>query len=159
MFESSRRLSSEVVELLEALRGLAGGRYACVVEPKGILFESPEPEEREDWALRRFLEEKAAALFAIPKALADGTSMEDVFEDWNRDEFFLTFINGRVALVVACPEAEPLRTKAFPLLKVLADRLFRYNETWRLDAEGRGLFFGRPKLDIVVVGGAHENGP
>jgi hypothetical protein len=146
------------VELLETLRGLAGGRYACVVEPKGIVFESPEPESREDWALRRFLEEKGAALFAIPKALADGTTLEDAFEDWQRDEFFLAFINGRVALVVACPEAEPLRAQAFPLLKVLADRLFRYDETYRLDPKGRGLFFGRPRLDIVVVGGAHENG-
>ena len=158
MFESSRRLSAEVLELLEAVRGLGGGRYACVVEPKGIVFENPEPEDREAWALRRFLEEKCAALFAIPKALADGTAMEDAFEDWQKDEFFLAFINGRVALVVACAEAEALRTQALPLLKVLADRLFRFNETYRLDPEGRGLFFGRPRLDIVVVGGAHENG-
>jgi hypothetical protein len=147
-----------VVELLEAVRGLAAGRYACIVEPAGILFESPEPEERGAWALRRFLEEKCTALFAIPRALADGTSMDDVFAEWQEDEFFLAFVNGRVALVVVCPEAEPLRARAFPLLKVLADRLFRYNETWRLDPEGRGLFFGRPRLDIVVVGGAHENG-
>ena len=158
MFESSRKLSAEVLELLEAVRGLGKGRYACVVEPKGILFETPEPEDREAWALRRFLEEKCAALFAIPKALADGAAMDDAFEDWHQDEFFLAFINGRVALVVACPQAEPLRAQAFPLLKVLADRLFRLNETWRLDPEGRGLFFGRPRLDIVVVGGAHENG-
>jgi len=158
VFESSRRLSAEVLELLEAVRGLGGGRYACVVEPKGILFESPEPEDREAWALRRFLEEKCAALFAIPKALADGAAMDDAFEDWREDEFFLAFINGRVALVVACPEAELLRAQAFPLLKVLADRLFRFNETYRLDPEGRGLFFGRPRLDIVVVGGAQENG-
>ena len=89
MFESSRRLSAEVLELLEAVRGLGGGRYACVVEPKGILFESPEPEDREAWALRRFLEEKCAALFAIPKALADGAAMDDAFEGWHEDEFFL----------------------------------------------------------------------
>jgi hypothetical protein len=158
VFESSRRLSAEVLELLGALRGLAGGRYACVVEPKGIVFESPEPESREDWALRRFLEDKCAALFAIPKALADGTSLDDAFCDWHHDEFFLAFINGRVALVVACPDAESLRSRAFPLLKVLADRLFRFNETYRLDPEGRGFFFGRPRLDIVVVGGAQENG-
>jgi hypothetical protein len=59
---------------------------------------------------------------------------------------------------VACPDAESLRERAFPLLKALADRLFRYNETYRLDAEGRGLFFGRARLDIVVVGGAREDG-
>jgi hypothetical protein len=158
VFESSRRLSGEVVELLEALRGLAGGRYACVAEPRGIVFENPEPESREAWALRRFLEERCPALFAIPKAMAAGTSMDDAFEGWEEDEFFLAFVNGRVALVVACPDAESLRERAFPLLKVLADRLFRYNESYRLDPEGRGLFFGRPRLDIVVVGGAHDNG-
>jgi len=158
VFESSRRLSGELVEILEAIRGLAEGRYACVVEPKGILFESPEPEGREAWALRRFLEDKCAALFAIPRAMADGTDLDDAFEEWQQDEFLMAFINGRVALVVACPEAEPLRERAFPLLKALADRLFRYNETYRLDPEGRGLFVGRPRLDIVVVGGAHENG-
>jgi len=158
VFESSRRLSGELVEILEAIRGLAEGRYACVVEPKGILFESPEPEGREAWALRRFLEDKCAALFAIPRAMADGTDLDDAFEEWQQDEFLMAFINGRVALVVACPEAEPLRERAFPLLKALADRLFRYNETYRLDPEGRGLFVGRPRLDIVVVGGAHPNG-
>ena len=158
MFESSRRLSGEVVELLETLRGLAGGRYACVAEPKGIVFESPEPEGREAWALRRFLEDRCSALFAIPKAMADGTSMDDAFEGWQEDEFFLAFVNGRVALVVACPDAESLRERAFPLLKVLADRLFRYNESYRLDPEGRGLFFGRPRLDIVVVSGTQDNG-
>ena len=147
-----------MVEILEAIRGLAEGRYACVVEPKGILFESPEPEGREAWALRRFLEDKCAALFAIPRAMADGTDLDDAFEEWQQDEFLMAFINGRVALVVACPEAEPLRERAFPLLKALADRLFRYNETYRLDPEGRGLFVGRPRLDIVVVGGAHPNG-
>jgi hypothetical protein len=158
VFESSRRLSGEVASLLETIRSVAGGRYACVAEPRGIVFESPEPEGREAWALRRFLEDRCTAFFAIPKALADGTSMDDAFEGWHEDEFFLAFINGRVALVVACPDAESLRERAFPLLKALADRLFRYNETYRLDPEGRGLFFGRPRLDIVVVGGAHENG-
>jgi hypothetical protein len=158
VFESSRRLSGEVVEILDALRGLAGGRYACVVEPKGIVFESPEPEGREAWALRRFLEDKCAALFAIPRAMAEGTDLDDAFAEWPHDEFLLAFINGRVALVVACPDAESLRGRAFPLLKALADRLFRYNETYRLDPEGRGLFIGRPRLDIVVVGGAHESG-
>jgi hypothetical protein len=158
VFESSRRLSGEVVEILEAIRGLADGRYACLVEPKGIVFESPEPEGREAWALRRFLEDKCAALFAIPKAMAEGTDPDDAFQEWHQDEFLLAFINGRVALVVACPDAESLRERAFPLLKALADRLFRYNETYRLDAEGRGLFFGRARLDIVVVGGAREDG-
>ena len=158
MFDSPRRLSGEVVEVLDALRSLGQGRYACVVEPRGILFESPEPEGSEAWALRRFLEDKCAALFAIPRAMAEGTALDDAFAEWHRDEFLLTFINGRVALVVACPDAESLRERAFPLLKALTDRLLRYNETYRLDPQGRGLFIGRPRLDIVVVGGPQENG-
>ena len=38
------------------------------------------------------------------------------------------------------------------LLHALVDRLLRYNSAWRLDEKGRGLFFGSPRLDVVVVG-------
>jgi hypothetical protein len=53
---------------------------------------------------------------------------------------------------VACPDAEDLRQRADRLLPVLADRLLRWNSSFRLDEKGRGLFFGTPKLDVVVVG-------
>ena len=152
MFESSRRLSAEVLDLLEALRGLAGGRYACVVDPRGILFESPEPEEREEWALRRLLEERSAALFSLPGSMAGEGPPEDLFEGWEHDDFLLAFVNGRVALAVACPDAEAVRDAVMRPLRALADRLFRYNETWRLDEKGRGFFVGSARLDVVVVG-------
>ena len=103
--------------------------------------------------LRQFLKEKAAALFALPGAMDEGGPAEDVFADWSQDEFLLAFINRKVAVVVACPEAEPLREAALRPLKVLADRLVRYNQAWRLRPGGRGgFFFGGAQLDLVVVG-------
>jgi hypothetical protein len=105
-------------------------------------------------ALKRFLDQRREALFRIPTALATGDDLDDVFAEWEDDEFFLAFVNGRVAVVVPCPEAEPVRRASERLLKALTDRLFRYNAAWRLDERGRGLFFGRPRLDVVVVGRA-----
>ena len=60
-------------------------------------------------------------------------------------------MNGRVAVVVACPDPEALEKEAGRLLKVLVDRMIRYNAAWRADEKGRGLFFSRPRLDTVVV--------
>ena len=155
MFESSKKLGEDITGLLGALRRLGAGRYACLIEPKGIVFESSDPSESQ-WMLRRFLEQRTAALFAIPAALAADGPAEDMFADWEQDEFLLAFVNGRVAVVVACPEAEPLKEKADELIRVLADRLLRFNAAWRVDQKGRGLFFGRAKLDLVVVGRPHE---
>ncbi|HEY7514226.1 MAG TPA: hypothetical protein VIC87_07100 [Vicinamibacteria bacterium] len=158
MFESPARLAEDVLGLLDTLRTLAHGRYAVVFEPKGILFESTEPEATGHWVLRRFLEPRTEALFGIPAALASGAAMEDVFADWSapageeEDEFYMAFLNGRVGLLVACPDAEALKAQADEPLRVLADRLLRYNAAWRLDEKGRGLFFGQPRLDVVVVG-------
>ena len=152
MFESRETLAREIGGLLEAIRRDAGGRYACIVDPKGVAFESPEPEGREVFALRRILEDDAAGLFAIPAALASGAPMTDVFAGWEHEELFLAFINERVAVVVACGDAEPLKERAMTPLRALADRLFRWNETYRLDSKGGGFFFGSPKLDLVVIG-------
>ncbi|HXB57721.1 MAG TPA: hypothetical protein VN461_23370 [Vicinamibacteria bacterium] len=159
MFESKERLASEIGGLLQSIRRLADGPYACLLEPKGIVFESADPDAG-PWVLRRFLEQRSAALFRIPTSLASGEPMEDLFAAWTPregvgdDEFFLAFMNGRIVLVVACPEAEPLQEGARKLIKALADRLVRYNATWRLDEKGRGFFFGGVKLDLVVVGRA-----
>lgn len=152
MFESSERLAGEIGDLLDAIRGAAGSRYACLLEPKAIVFERAEPDFREAWALKRFLEQRSAALFEIPASLASGEAMEDVFAGWDEDEFFLAFINGRVALVVACAEAESARDRSMETLRALADRLLRYNERYRMDEKGRGFFVGRPRLDLVVIG-------
>jgi hypothetical protein len=158
MFESSARLADEVRGLLDALRTLGRGRYAVVFDHKAILFESTEPDTTGHWVLRRFLEQRTEALFRIPAGLASGGEMEDVFADWSapageeEDEFFLAFLNGRVGLLVACPDAEALKAESDEALRALADRLLRYNAAWRLDEKGRGLFFGQPRLDVVVVG-------
>jgi hypothetical protein len=76
---------------------------------------------------------------------------DDVFEDWEQDDFFIAILNRKAAVVVACPDAETLREPAGPLLKILADRLFRYAPALRLDGRGHGYFFGRAQLDVVVV--------
>lgn len=152
MFESRERLGRQIDDLLETIRLLSRGRYACLSEPGRVLFESSDPEWRESAALRRLIEEQGAAVFAIPGSMAIGGAMQDVFHAWAEHEFLLAVINGRVALVVACPEAERLRQPVLPLLKALADRLLRYDARYRLDGRGRGFFVGQPKLDLVVIG-------
>lgn len=154
MFESRERLSEDILHLLDAVRQEAGGRYACLMEPGRILFETPEPEDRDGWSLRRLLEERSAALFSLPQSMAGEGPSEDLFEGWENDDFLLAFVNGRVALAVACPDAEAVRDAVMRPLRALADRLFRYNETWRLDERGRGFFLGSARLDVVVVGRA-----
>lgn len=152
MLESKERLARDVVTLLEAVRREGEASYAAVVVPTGILFESPEPTGREEWARRRLVEGAAAAIFAIPSALHSEEPMQDPFAGWDRDEFLLAVVNGRVALVVACPDAEGLKGKVMKPLSALTDRLFRYDETFRIGPGGRGFFFGRAKVDLVVVG-------
>jgi hypothetical protein len=152
MFDSRARLAEQIGDLLEAIRVRSGGRYACLLEPGRVVFERAEPEWREAWMLRGLVERHKEALFAIPHSMASGDPIEDVLAGWDEDEFLLAVINGRVALVVACPEAEAARDGAFPILRALADRLLRYDERYRMDTRGRGFFLGRPKLDLVVIG-------
>jgi hypothetical protein len=77
--------------------------------------------------------------------------MSDLFEAWTEDEFFLAFLNGRVGLLVACPDAKRLEGESGKLIAVMADRLLRFNPAWRVDERGRGLFFGSPRLDTIVI--------
>ena len=159
MFESEERLKDDVRALLGACAGAVSGRYACVLDPKGgVLFEHGEDAPEGPWVLRQFLEKRASSLFALPAAMASGAPMEDVFADWESrvgeapDEFLLAFINGRVAVVLACPDAERAQAEVTRPLRALLDRLFRLNPAWRLDEKGRGLFLSRPRVDFVVVG-------
>jgi hypothetical protein len=152
MFESREKLEYEIRRLLGALRALGDGRYACLVDRKGVVFDDADPDAPPSWPLRRFLEQRTEVLFAVPLALASGADVEeDVFADWADDGFLLAFVNGRVAVVVACPDPESLEKEAGRILRVLVDRLVRYNTAWRADEKGRGLFFSRPRLDTVVV--------
>jgi len=152
MFESQEKLAGEIRKLLGALRALSEGRYVCLMEPKGVLFEETAADELPPWPFRRFLEERKEAVFSIPAALfSEDGALEDVFSEWRDDGFFLVFVNGRAAIVVACSEPESLAEGAGPILKVLVDRMIRYNGAWRADEKGRGFFFSRPRLDTVVV--------
>ena len=110
------------------------------------------PEDGRVFGLRQLIEDRRAAILSIPQALADQTPLEDAFADWHEDEFLLAFLNRRVVLVVACPDAEALEQQAAPLWPVWADRALRYDERYRVDAQGRGLLFGSPRLDLVVIG-------
>ena len=155
IFESRAALRQGLVEAVDAVRTLGEGRYACVLDAGGIVLESPEPEDGRAFALRQVIEERRAALLSIPQTLADGGDLEDVFAEWHEDEFLLAFLNQRVALVVACPDAEALKADAEALWPVWADRVLRFDERYRIDPKGRGLLFGSPRLDLVVIGGAH----
>ncbi len=149
VFESKARLQEDVQRLVEALRELGEGRYASLFEPGRVLLESPP-----DPLLRELVEGRVDALFRLPAALRGEEEMADLFEHWREDEFFLAFLNGRVGILVACPDAKGLEDESGELLKILADRLLRLNASWRLDERGRGLFFGSPRLDTVVIGRA-----
>lgn len=149
---SEASLREDVSHLVGVIRDLAGGRYACLLDRTGILMEDPEPEEPEVRALRQRLEAAIEALFALPAAMAGEGPEEDVLAGWDHDDVFLAFLNGKVALVVACPSAEGAREALMKPLKALADRLLRWRETYRLDERGRGFFFGQPRLDIVTLG-------
>src|SRR5512133_1147221 len=127
MFESSKRLHEDVSGLLSALRSLADGRYAALFDRKGVLIESPPDGTEGEWALRRFIETRGPALFRIPAALHGEEQMDDVFEEWHADEFFLAFVNGKVGVLVACPDAKRVETESGKLMKVLVDRLLRLN--------------------------------
>lgn len=150
MFESSEGLGREIGDLLGAIRDAAGARYACVFEPGAIVFES-QPGSEPGWALRRFLEPRLAQLFSLPASMEGEGPGEDVFADWEEDDFVLAFLNGRVGLAVAAPDAESVRPRIEKLFEALADRLFRWKASYRVDAAGRGLFFGRPRVDWVVA--------
>ena len=154
MFESRERLAREVAEALAVVRSLGRGRYACILEREGIVLEDPDPAEGSpaDPALRALLAGRSRALLAIPEGLASDTPMDDLLGDWGDDDFFLAILNGKVALVVACPDAEKLRIEAERPLAALVDRLFRWKPAYRIDPQGRGLFVSGPRLDVVVVG-------
>lgn len=154
IFESRSALRQGLLETMETLRTLGEGRYACVLDAGGIVLESPEPADGRSFALRQLIEERRAAILSIPQTLADEAPMEDSFADWHEDEFLLAFLNQRVALIVACPDAEALKEQAAPLWPVWADRVLRWDERYRIDPKGRGLLFGSPRLDLVVIGGA-----
>jgi hypothetical protein len=158
VIDKPERLRADIAGLLDGIRASLSGRYACVLEPAGIRFESPEPADPGSEALRRRLVASAVELFTLPDRLASGQPFEDLFESCSSDELLLAILNERVALVLDCKDAEAARAAIRKPLLALADRLFRFNPAWRMDRRGRGFFFGRPKLDLVVIGRPGEPG-
>ena len=151
VFESKAALREDARRLLDTLRELGDGRYAALFDRKGVLLEST-GDSSEGWPLRRFVESRGEALFRLPADLHGGEEMKDLFEDLASDAFFIAFLNGRVGILVACADPQRLEEQSGKVLKVLADRLLRLEPSWRLDERGRGLFFGSPRLDTVVIG-------
>jgi hypothetical protein len=150
MLDSSGNVAAQITTLLDVLRQLGDGRYACLADAQRVHFESG---EGETGGLRRYLESRAAALFGLPGRLGDEAALgEDVFADWDgADGFLLAFINRRVAAIVACPAPEELQEPALPPLKALAERVFQWRPSARGDGGPLSLFFNRPRLDLVVV--------
>jgi hypothetical protein len=151
MLESDAKLRRDVAEMLDALRELGEGRYAAVFDAKRVVAESPEQTSEGEWALRRLLQAQAGPLLSLPAALHGGDEMSDLFSDWTADEFLLAVVNGRVGVLVACADAARLEAESRRLLGALVDRLLRLEPAWRIDEKGRGLFFGSPRLDTVVI--------
>ncbi|HJS59111.1 MAG TPA: hypothetical protein VKA01_13500 [Vicinamibacteria bacterium] len=151
MLESPERLRDDIARLLDVIRGAAGARYACLLEPAGMVLESRAEGGPAEWTVRRFLEPRLSRVFALPASLAGQGPDDDVFEGWDEDDVVLAFLNGRIALALLGPDAAALRRGAEKPFAALADRLLRWKPALRVDESGRGLFFGRPRVDWIVV--------
>jgi hypothetical protein len=151
MFESTDKLRRDVAEMLATLRELGAGRYAAVFDAKSVIAESPDETTEAEWPLRRMLQSQAASLLRVPGALHGGEEMGDPFAELTEDEFLLAVANGKGGVLVACQDAARLEADSGRLLRALFDRLLRLQPGWRVDDKGRGLFFGSPRLDTVVI--------
>jgi hypothetical protein len=142
-----------LVPLLATLRQESDGRYACLLDrAQGVIAEDPAADEDVMVGpLRAFLERQRDAVFALGDGMAAGGPAEDAFAGWDDDDFFVCVVNGRVAAVVACTEPEALHDPSLPILRALVDAVMRTDAAYRLDQTGRGLFLGRPRLDMVVA--------
>ena len=151
MFESASRLRRDVSEMLDALRELGESRYAAVFDATALVAESPAEPAEGQWELRRLLQSKAEALLRLPRALQSGEEVADLFAAYGDEEFLLAVVNGKLGLLVACEDATRLKDDSERLLPALVDRLLRLDDRYRLDEKGRGLFWGSPRLDTVVI--------
>jgi hypothetical protein len=151
MFESATRLRKDVSEMLDALRALGSSRYAAVFDAAQVIAESPSEANEGEWALRRVLQGSPEALLRVPRALEADGPLDDLFTDFGDEEFLLAVVNGKLGLLVACADAARLKADSAGLLPTLFDRLLRLDDRYRLDERGRGLFWGSPRLDTVVI--------
>jgi hypothetical protein len=148
MLESRERLGADIRSLLEILRELAEARYACLVEPARVLFESYEAEAGVE-PLRSLLQGRLARLFELPAKMGTAEALEqDAFEGLEQDAFLLAVVNGRVALLLCCPDAQAAEEHIARPLQTLVDRLLRFEPAYRGPS---GLFLGSPRVDVVRV--------
>jgi hypothetical protein len=151
MFESATRLRKDVSEMLDALRELGDSRYAAVFDAGSVVAESPAETTEGEWTLRRLLQSQAEPLLRLPRALHAGEEIADLFADFGNEEFLLAVVNGKLGLLIACADATRLKDESERLVAALVDRLLRLDDRYRLDEKGRGLFWGSPRLDTVVI--------
>jgi hypothetical protein len=151
MFESETRLRRDLVDILDSFRGLGEGCFAAVFDARAIVAESASEDATSASALRRLIVAEAASLLRLPGALQRGDEMGDLFASFEADEFLLAVVNGKVGLLVACADAQRLEKDSARLVRALVDRLLRLDASWRYDEKGRGIFFGSPRLDTVVI--------
>ena len=137
--------------MLGALRELAESRFAAVFDATAVVAESPAETAEGQWALRRLLQSNAEELLRLPRALQSGEEVADLFADYGDEEFLLAVVNGKLGVLVACADATKLKDDSERLLPALFDRLLRLDDRYRLDEKGRGLFWGSPRLDTVVI--------
>ena len=137
--------------MLDALRELGESRYAAVFDATAVVAESPAETAEGQWALRRLLQSNAEELLRLPRALQSGEEVADLFADYGDEEFLLAVVNGKLGVLVACADATKLKDDSERLLPALFDRLLRLDDRYRLDEKGRGLFWGSPRLDTVVI--------
>jgi hypothetical protein len=157
MLESQSRLRGDVVDILDSLVALGGGAYAAVFDAKAVLAEHSERDEGRS-PLRGLVEANGEALLRLPGALQRGEELDDHFAGFERDEFLLAVVNGKVGLLVACADAADLQRRAERLLHALVDRLLRLEPRYRYDEKGRGILFGSPRLETVVIPRAEAEG-
>jgi hypothetical protein len=137
--------------MLDALRELGESPYAAVFDATSVVAESPAETAEGQWALRQLLQSQKEALLRLPRELQAGEEIKDLFADFGDEEFLLAVVNGKLGVLVACADAARLKDDSERLLPALVDRLLRLDGRYRLDERGRGLFFGSPRLDTVVI--------
>jgi hypothetical protein len=150
MLESEGRLRSDVADILESLLSLGGGAYAAVFDGSRVLVERPEGEAAPP-LLRTLIAGEALALLRLPGALQRGEELSDLFAGFESSEFLLGVVNGKAGLLVDCADAQQLLQRAERLLAALVDRLLRLEPRYRYDEKGRGILFGSPRLETVVI--------
>ena len=139
--------------MLDALRELGAGRYAAVFDAKAVRRpRAPTRRAKASGRCAACCSRTRKRVLRLPGALHAGDEMGDPFAELDERRVPLSpreREGGR--------RSSPARTRRGSrptprrLLHALVDRLLRLDPAWRVDEKGRGLFFGSPRLDTVVI--------